>query len=125
MAASFEEQGFRVVAVSANTEELAERTVEEWGLDSLTVGYGLGLEDAARWGLFVSSAASPAEPEHFVEPGLFLVRPDGTLYSSIVQTMPFSRPPGTTVLKTLAWIVENDYPARGEVASAPPGHSSP
>ena len=114
MVEDFEERGIQVVAVSSNTEELAKRTVADWHIERLTVGFGLGLQDAERWGLFVSSAASDAEPETFTEPGIFMIRTDGTLYSSIVQTMPFSRPPGSTLLKTLEWVIQNDYPARGE-----------
>ena len=114
MVEEFEERGIQVVAVSTNTSELAERTVADWKIDKLTIGYGLGLEEADRWGLFVSSSASDAEPDYFTEPGIFVVRPDGTLYASIVQTMPFSRPPGSTLLKMLEWVIENDYPARGE-----------
>ena len=109
-----EASGISVVAVSANDRELAERTVEDWKLDRLTIGYGLDLDLAQRWGLFVSSAAKENEPEFFVEPGLFVVRPDGTLYASIVQTMPFARPPAKNFLGTLRWIIENDYIARGE-----------
>ena len=111
-----EERGIQVVAVSSNTEELAKRTVADWSIDRLTVGFGLELRDADRWGLFASAAASDAEPETFTEPGIFIVRPDGTLYASIVQTMPFSRPPGSSLLKMLEWVIENDYPARGEAA---------
>jgi len=114
----FEQRGIQVVAISSNARELAERTVAEWELDGLTVGYGLSLEDAERWGLFISSALRETEPSHFTEPALFVVRPDGTLYASIVQTMPFSRPPMRSLLKTLEWVIENDYPARGESGAA-------
>ena len=114
MVGDFEERGVEVVAVSSNTEELARRTVEEWKVERLPVGYGLPFDDADRWGLFVSAAASDAEPTQFTEPGIFFVRPDGTLYASIVQTMPFSRPPATNLLKMLEWVIDNDYPARGE-----------
>lgn len=117
MVEEFEGHGIQVVAVSSNSQELAERSVADWRIEKLTIGYGLGLDEAEQWGLFVSSAASDAEPDHFTEPGIFVVRPNGTLYASIVQTMPFSRPPGSSLLKTLEWVIENDYPARGEVQS--------
>ena len=110
----FEERGIEIVAVSSNSRELAERSVEEWGLEGLTVGYGLGLEAADEWGLFVSAAAKENEPAYFNEPALFVVRPDGELYASMVQTMPFSRPPAEALLGSLEWIVEKGYPARGE-----------
>lgn len=105
-----------MVAISGNSRELAETTVEEWGLGDLTVGYGLGHEDAERWGLFLSAAIKDSEPDTFVEPALFVVRPDGTLYASIVQTMPFARPPLSKLLETLEFVIEKEYPARGEHA---------
>ena len=100
--------------MSMNDEALAKQTAEEWGLDAFPLGHGLGLADADRWGLFVSAGIKDNEPAHFSEPALFVVRPDGTLYASIVQTMPFARPPLKGLLGTLRWIAENDYPARGE-----------
>ncbi len=114
----FEEAGITVVAASANSRELAEKTVADKEIRNLPVGYGLGREDAKRWGLFVSDAIKEAEPEQFVEPGLFLVQPDGTLYASVIQSMPFTRPPAGTLLKSIQWILDNDYPARGEVESS-------
>jgi hypothetical protein len=54
------------------------------------------------------------EPALFNEPGLFLVRPDGTLYSASIQTMPFVRPRFEELLKALETIISRDYPARGE-----------
>ena len=54
------------------------------------------------------------EPALFTEPGLFLVRPDGTLYWAAIQTMPFARPGFADVLKALDFVIAKDYPARGE-----------
>ena len=59
------------------------------------------------------------EPALFSEPGLFLVRPDGTLYWSAVQTMPFSRPHFADVLTALDFVIDKNYPARGEVMELP------
>ena len=114
MLEEYEAAGVSIVAISANDEATAEETVKEWGLEALTIGYGLDMETAKRWGLFISSAAKDNEPAHFVEPGLFVVEPDGKLYCSVVQTMPFARPPAKAFLGTLKWIIENRYPARGE-----------
>ncbi len=116
MVDDFTQRGIELFAVSMNSEELAKRTVEEWGLDRLTVGFELELADAERWGLFVSAALNDKEPPMFNEPGLFFVRPDGTLYSSIVQTMPFSRPPAKALLGMVDWVIENEYPPRGGAA---------
>lgn len=117
---AFAERGVEVVAISGDDRERAERTAEEWSVDGLTLGYGLSLEDARRWGLFVStsrgeSSTGVVEPDFFSEPGLFLVRPDGTLYFGSVQTMPFARPSFGEILGGLDFVLEHDYPARGEV----------
>lgn len=110
----FRAAGIAVVAASANDRAVAEETAREWGLEDLPLGFGVTMDDAERWGLFVSTARKDSEPPHFVEPATFVVRADGTLYASIVQTMPFTRPPFAGLLSSLKWVVENDYPARGE-----------
>lgn len=114
------QRGVDVVAVSSDTEERALEAQRRWNLAHLTLGYGLDLEAARAWGLFVSSgrgktSAGVEEPARFSEPGLFLVRRDGTLYFSAVQTMPFTRPGFADILKALDFVLKNDYPARGEV----------
>ena len=111
----FAQHGIDVVAVTSNPKELAEQSVAEWELSKLPVGYGLPIAKAEEWGLFVSAAIKDTEPDRFSEPGTFVIRPDQTLYASIVQTMPFSRVTGAQLLSSLQFIVENDYPARGEV----------
>ena len=61
------------------------------------------------------SGASIEEPSLFVEPGIFVVRPNQTLYFAIVQTMPFARPSFGDILKAIDFVIAKDYPARGEV----------
>lgn len=117
---AFAERGVEVVAVSSDTAERAGAAKEKWGLERLDLGYGLDLAVARAWGLYVSSGngmtpAGVEEPERFSEPGLFLVRRDGTLYFGSVQTMPFTRPPLAEVLDGLDFVIAHDYPARGEV----------
>jgi peroxiredoxin len=109
-----------VVAVSSDGEERARKARDDWGLKGLTIGYGLDLGVARQWGLYVSSSRGKTsigidEPERFSEPGVFLVRPDGTLYWANVQTMPFARPHFRDILAGLDFVIKNDYPARGEV----------
>ena len=114
MIEEFRAAGIEVVAASANDREVAAETASEWGLENLPLGYGVTMEDAERWGLFASTARKDNEPDLFVEPATFVVRADGTLYASIVQTMPFTRPPFAGLLSSLKWIIEQGYPARGE-----------
>lgn len=58
------------------------------------------------------------EPALFAEPGVFIVRPDGSLYYGAVQTMPFARPHFDELLAALDFALEKNYPARGEYAGA-------
>lgn len=102
-------------AVSGDDEGRALRAVEEWELERVRPGYGLDEDSMRAWGLYMSKAIKEGQPNQFNEPGLFLVRPDGTLYASVVGTMPFMRPPLRDVLETVVWVNDNDYPARGEV----------
>ena len=116
----FAQRGVEVIAISSDSEERAGRSYDDWGLKNLRVGHGLDLDTARQWGLYVSagigtSSVGVEEPERFSEPGLFLVRPDGTLYAAAIQTMPFARPNFAELLQALDIIIAKDYPARGEV----------
>lgn len=115
----FRQRGVQVQAISSDTEERARQTRDDWKLSNLDLGYGLDLDVARQWGLYISSSRGKTslgivEPDHFSEPGVLLIRPDGTLYWAAVQTMPFARPHFKEMLAGLDFILKNDYPARGE-----------
>lgn len=110
----FAERGVEAVAISADTQERAEQTKRDWGIERLPIGYDLGIDQARQWGLYISSSIKQDEPSLFPEPGLFLIRPDSTLYCASIQTMPFARPSFTDVLQAVSFITEKHYPARGE-----------
>jgi peroxiredoxin len=117
---AFAEHGVEAVVISGDDEARAAQAKEEWKLPSLTVGYGLTLDQARAWGLYVSAGIGKTsigieEPALFSEPGLFLVRPDGTLYFASIQTMPFARPAFGDILKAVGVVLQRNYPARGEV----------
>ncbi len=117
----FRARGVEAIAISSDTEDRARSAATEWQLGNLAVGYGLDLGVARTWGLFISSgrgktSAGVDEPAQFSEPGLFLVRADGTLYWSAIQTMPFARPRFEDMLSAVDVVIARDYPARGEVA---------
>ena len=116
----FAAKGVAVVAITSDNEARATESKSEWRLDALTIGYGLDLDKAREWGLYISSGRGKTstgheEPALFSEPGQFLVRPDGTLYFGSVQTMPFARPSFTDMLKAVEFVLDKGYPARGEV----------
>lgn len=86
---------------------------------SLRMGYGLPLATARAWGLYLSTSRGKTsigieEPALFSEPGVFLVRPDRTLYWLSVQSMPFARPNFDELVQALDFVIKNAYPARGE-----------
>ena len=110
----FAQRGVEAIAISVDTQARARHAREEWGLKGLPIGYGLSIATARHWGLYISRSISPHEPTLFTEPGLFLVRPDGTLYCASIQTMPFARPPFVEVFQAVHFVTENNYPARGE-----------
>ena len=116
----FNELGVEVIAISSDNKDRAHETVLKWNLDKLTIGYGLTSKVARSWGIYLSSgrknpAASISEPSIFVEPGVFLIRNDGTIFMSATQTMPFARLHISDILDGIRFIIENDYPARGEI----------
>ncbi|GAB3480212.1 peroxiredoxin-like family protein [Marinomonas epiphytica] len=116
----FKALGVNTVAVSTDTEERAKQAFEEWSIDNITLGYGLTVEQSQAWGLHRSAGRGKTsigieEPTEFTEPGLFFVRPDGTLYWSSISTMPFVRPSFKELLGAINKVLEMDYPARGEL----------
>lgn len=103
-----------VLAVSGDTRERAERTAREWAVPGLTIGYDLSQEQMRQWGLFLSRGIKEPEPELFNEPALFLIDPQGVVYSAHVQSTPFARPHLDNLVHAVGFIREHDYPARGE-----------
>ena len=89
----------------------------------LRIGYGLKLPEARKWGLYISASRGESsigivEPPLFSEPGVFLLRPDQSIYYISVQSMPFVRPNFQEVVQALDFIISTDYPARGEYIGA-------
>ncbi|WP_433991434.1 peroxiredoxin-like family protein [Kordia algicida OT-1] len=109
----FTERGISVIAISSDTEKVAKETYDEWEISEIPIGYEFPIEEARKWGLFISSGIKK-EPDHFIEPGMFLLKPDGTMYWESIQSMPFGRPGFNDVLAGIDYILKEDYPARGE-----------
>ncbi|MFY0597808.1 MAG: AhpC/TSA family protein [Cognatishimia sp.] len=115
----FNERGIGTVAVSTDVEERAQAMAEKVGMSSLRLGYGVSIEEAMDWGLYISTSRGKSsldimEPDLFSEPGIFLVQPDRALYYGSVQTMPFVRPHFKELLAAVDGAMAANYPARGE-----------
>lgn len=111
----FAKRGVKVVAMSTDPKDRAEKAKTEWGLANLRLGYGLTIADARVWDLYISSSIREAEPAQFSEPGLFLVKPDGTLFYASRSSAPWGRPPLDQMLRGIDIATERNMPARGEL----------
>lgn len=58
LAADFKSRGVEIIAISSDVEERARQTKKDWGLANLILGYGLDLDVARQWGLYVSSKSN-------------------------------------------------------------------
>ncbi len=115
----FAKRGVSVIAISSDDEVRAQEMATRVGVTDLRFGYGLSLTVAKQWGLYISEGIGKTsigveEPKRFAEPGIFLVRPDHTLYYGAVQTMPFARPSFTDLIIAIDFSISKNYPARGE-----------
>lgn len=119
MIADYDKRGVSTVITSTDPGDRAEQAKTQWGLSNLTVGYGVSIEKAREWSLYISTSrgktsAGIEEPPLFAEPGLFLVKPDQTLYWASISTMPFARPHFNDIVGAIDFALAKDYPARGE-----------
>jgi peroxiredoxin len=119
----FDKRGVKVIALSGDGRERAQAMADKIKAPDLRMGYGVTLAKAREWGLYISTSRGVTsigieEPALFSEPGVFIVRPDGTLYYGAVQTMPFARPHFDDLLGAIDFALTKNYPARGEYSGA-------
>ena len=69
------------MAVSMDTKDRAQQAKDDWDIGNIPVAYGMTKDDVANWGLYLSTSIKEAELAQFAEPGLFWIKPDGTLYA--------------------------------------------
>lgn len=115
MRAEWHEAGFDIAVVSADTQEKAQADQQEfgWGFD---LGYGLGEDQMAELGLYVTEPLSPSETDRrFAEPGTFVLRPDGSLLLIAISNGPSARPELSELLDGMIFTKQNDRPPRGTV----------
>ena len=115
----FEKRGVKIIALSSDPAERAVALADKLQSPALRIGHSLSLASARQWGLYISTSRGSTsigieEPALFSEPGVFVVRPDGTLYFGAVQTMPFARPHFDELLGAMDFALAKNYPARGE-----------
>ena len=110
----FTGRGINVFAISMDSEERAQVVHSEWDTGDLPIAWNLSQDAAREWGLYISQKREDSdEPATFSEPGLFLIRPDRTLYFAVTQNAPFTRPPLDELLTGVDYVLENGYPVRG------------
>jgi peroxiredoxin len=119
LAPEFAKRGVEVLALSSDEESRGAEMAQKVQANGVKFGYGLSLRSARQWGLYISTSRGKTsigieEPALFSEPGVFIVRPDGSLYYGAVQTMPFARPQFQDLLGAIDFAIAKEYPARGE-----------
>lgn len=105
--------GFRILAVSADPEDRARKdaTDNQW---TFPVGFDLNQSQMEAMGLYMSDPLSTGETDRrFAEPGVFCIRPDGTIQIVAISNGPSARPDLPSLLDGMVFTIENDKPARG------------
>ena len=114
MLPDFAARGTGVAAISCDTRERAAQSQRDWGLGALRIGYGLEIEVARRWGLYISRAIRDDETPIFAEPGTFLVEADGRLHFAVINSITRMRPYPRDILDTIDRLIETGAEPRGE-----------
>ena len=109
----YKKSNTEVIAVSMDNKEKALKVKSDWSVKNLNIAYGLSEENARKWGLYISKSIKEAESDLFCEPGLFIIKEDGTLYLANTSNMPWARPDLTDFPAKLIFAEENNYPVRG------------
>lgn len=115
MRKKWEQAGFDVAVASADPVEKAQADADQfgWGFD---IGYDLSETQMARLGLYVSDPLTSAETDRrFAEPGVFVLRPDGSLLLIAISNGPSARPDLEELLDGMIFTKENNRPPRGTV----------
>ena len=113
----FEKRGVSVIALSCDRKDAAEKSVADWGLKNLRVGYDLEVEDARRAGLYISEGrglnpgSGLKETMLFAEPAVLLARPEGELYAAWIQSVPFARVHIAEILTAVDNFIARNLPA--------------
>ncbi|QKV19342.1 redoxin domain-containing protein [Oricola thermophila] len=105
--------GFDIAVVSADPEEKARADRDTFGW-SFDIGHDLSEAQMATLGLYVSDPLAETETDRrFAEPGVFVIRPDGSLLLVAISNGPSARPDLEELLDGMIYTRENDRPPRG------------
>ncbi len=110
-------EGLEVVSISTDPQDRAEQAAAEWGLGDMPLGYDLTLDQARGLGLYISEQIREGETAFFAEAAIFLIRADGVLWGSSVNSFPFMRPTAEMILDAVDTAKARSYPPRGNVAA--------
>jgi peroxiredoxin len=113
MLPDFSAIGISVLVVTMDDLDRARKACVVWRIPDLPYAYGLSEQQARAWGLYISNRVKPAEPEIFSEPGAFLIKPDGTLYSQFQSTAPWLRLDFSVLYRGIQLAMERGTPPRG------------
>ena len=109
----YKKSNTEVIVVSMDNKEKAVKAKNEWDLKNLNIAYGLSEEKAREWNLYISKSIKESESDIFCEPGLFIIKEDGSLYLINISNMPWARPDISSLPAKLVFAEEKNYPVRG------------
>ena len=109
----YKKSNTEVIVVSMDSKEKAVKAKNEWDLKNLNIAYGLSEEKAREWNLYISKSIKKTESDIFCEPGLFIIKEDGSLYLVNTSNMPWARPDISSLPAKLVFAEEKNYPVRG------------
>ena len=115
MQTAWNDAGFNIIAVSADSREKAQQDVSEFGW-TFPIACGLQVDDMRKLGLYISEPLSPDEADGtFAEPAVFVVRPTGLVQIVSLSNGPAARPDLAELLDGSIFNLANDRPYRGTV----------
>ncbi|MCJ7872411.1 redoxin domain-containing protein [Phaeobacter sp. J2-8] len=113
MRQSWYDAGFDIAVVSADPKAKAEADQAEFGWQ-FDLGYDLSRDQMDALGVYVTQPLSDAETDTpFAEPGVFVLRPDGSLLLISISNGPSARPDLAELLDGMVFTKKTDRPPRG------------
>jgi len=105
--------GFDIAVISSDPIDKAQADKNEFGW-SFDLGYDLNEDQMTTLGLYISDPLSASETDRrFAEPGVFVIRPDGSQLLIAISNGPSARPDLVELLDGMIFTKNNDRPPRG------------